>query len=220
MSDIIERLESLYDMASDHSDCIWKEAADEIDSLRQRVKELEHELWTSEIGKMKEQLSAMTKERDDWKYERDMMWDAGTAEEFEYIELRKKLTACERERDHLKFLYDELEKISNGFYDKLCVSQHYAQQLREALEEISDIDPDDGTAWFHEKADAALSLPHDTSALDAMVKDAERYRKLRSMHWSDGGLCVTNAYAVKLGHTCPSEDRLDAAIDAAMEGKE
>lgn len=46
-------------------------------------------------------------------------------------------------------------------------------------------------------------------------KDADRYRKLRAMHWSDKGLCVTMADSVKLGHDCPSLDRLDEAIDAA-----
>jgi hypothetical protein len=48
--------------------------------------------------------------------------------------------------------------------------------------------------------DAALSLPHDTSALDALVKDAARYRWLRS----------DSAYLPLRGAD------LDAAIDEAM----
>ena len=52
-------------------------------------------------------------------------------------------------------------------------------------------------------------------------KDAARYRWLRAKHWHDGGLCVvTNAKeTVRLGTDCPSHERLDAAIDAAREGK-
>lgn len=75
---------------------------------------------------------------------------------------------------------------------------------------------------------AILSTPADTAALDAYVstqvepwkKDAELYRKLRAMHWSDSPntLCVTYAHAVKLGYDCPSEERLDKAI-AAQEPK-
>lgn len=37
----------------------------------------------------------------------------------------------------------------------------------------------------------------------ALVRDAYRYRMLRSMHWSDGA-------------DCPSGERLDAAIDATL----
>ena len=32
------------------------------------------------------------------------------------------------------------------------------EELRKALEKIADTDPDDGTPWFHEVADAALAL--------------------------------------------------------------
>lgn len=54
---------------------------------------------------------------------------------------------------------------------------------------------------------------------DAML-DAERWRTLRALHWSDGGLCVTYAHAVKLGYDCPSEDRLDEAVDAITKSAE
>lgn len=52
----------------------------------------------------------------------------------------------------------------------------------------------------------------------ANEKDAERYRWLRAQHWNDSLLAVVAdpKDAVKLGHDCPSLDRLDAAIDAAM----
>ena len=50
-------------------------------------------------------------------------------------------------------------------------------------------------------------------------KDAERYRWLRAQHWSESALCVVSLpkqTAAILGCDCPSGDRLDAAIDAAM----
>ena len=53
---------------------------------------------------------------------------------------------------------------------------------------------------------------------DDVVRDADRYLFLRERNWSDSPLCVvTKPYeAVKIGHYCPSHDRLDAAIDAAV----
>jgi len=54
--------------------------------------------------------------------------------------------------------------------------------------------------------------------LDALRKDAERYRWLREQHWSEAEICVvTNPKdAIKLGYYCPSSVRLDSAIDAAI----
>jgi hypothetical protein len=47
-------------------------------------------------------------------------------------------------------------------------------------------------------------------------EDAERYRWLRAQHWDEAPIaCVANPKeAIKLGHDCPSLERLDAAIDA------
>ena len=52
----------------------------------------------------------------------------------------------------------------------------------------------------------------------AIRTDAARYRWLRSQNWNDGvlGVVVNPKTAVKLGHDCPSHDRLDDAIDAEM----
>jgi hypothetical protein len=54
--------------------------------------------------------------------------------------------------------------------------------------------------------------------LDAMRKDAERYRWLRSRHWNESDMAVAchPKKSVKLGFDCPSGERLDHAIDAAM----
>ena len=50
------------------------------------------------------------------------------------------------------------------------------------------------------------------------AEDAKRYRWLRRQHWNDSALCVVAEpkQNVHLGAYCPSEDLLDAAIDAAM----
>jgi hypothetical protein len=55
-------------------------------------------------------------------------------------------------------------------------------------------------------------------ALEAAVKDAERYRWLRIADWWRSPLCTISnpKKQAKLGSDCPSGDRLDAQIDAAM----
>lgn len=64
------------------------------------------------------------------------------------------------------------------------------------------------------EAEANLSV-----GLAADKRDAERYRWLRKQHWNEAELCVVARPkdAVKLGYDCPSLDRLDAQIDAAIE---
>ena len=52
----------------------------------------------------------------------------------------------------------------------------------------------------------------------ALRKDAERYRWLRIDDWWRSPMCVIRnpKDQAKLGSDCPSSDRLDAAIDAAI----
>lgn len=49
-------------------------------------------------------------------------------------------------------------------------------------------------------------------------RDAERYRWLRKRHWNDSTLFVVAGHhsLVRLGTDCPSDERLDEAIDAAI----
>lgn len=65
-----------------------------------------------------------------------------------------------------------------------------------------------------------LASDYDTmrTEIEALRKDAERYRWLREQQWNTSPICAVTRPkdAVKLGHDCPSLDRLDAAIDAAM----
>lgn len=53
---------------------------------------------------------------------------------------------------------------------------------------------------------------------EAVRKDAERYRWLRSQHWSESEIAVVSfpKKSVKLGSDCPTDHRLDDAIDAVM----
>ena len=64
-------------------------------------------------------------------------------------------------------------------------------------------------AW---QACAARMVP------DELRKDAERYRWLREQYWNSADICVVRnpKEAVKLGHDCPSFERLDSFIDAAI----
>jgi len=57
--------------------------------------------------------------------------------------------------------------------------------------------------------------------IQALRKDAERYRRLRGMTWHSSPLCVVSIpkKSVRPGLDCPSGDRMDAAIDAAMENE-
>lgn len=58
--------------------------------------------------------------------------------------------------------------------------------------------------------------------LQELERDAARYRWLRRQGWNEAELCAVAwpAQAVKLGHDCPSLDRLDTAIDAAIAKEE
>lgn len=53
---------------------------------------------------------------------------------------------------------------------------------------------------------------------EALRRDAKRYRFLRNQHWPVAYLAVVvnPKVSVKLGHDCPSGDRLDEQVDGAM----
>lgn len=57
--------------------------------------------------------------------------------------------------------------------------------------------------------------------LESYRADAERYRFLREQRWSESNMCVVlyPKNAVRLGHECPSGERLDCYIDAAKGGE-
>lgn len=51
------------------------------------------------------------------------------------------------------------------------------------------------------------------SELAALIRDAERYRKLRVLHWADGSLVVTSARNLYVGNQTFSGERLDETVD-------
>ena len=70
------------------------------------------------------------------------------------------------------------------------------------------------------QADQIVSADARIAELEAEVSglrvDAERWRKLRGMHWSkEDDFTVTRGRSVKLGFLAYSGEQLDAAIDAA-----
>ena len=74
--------------------------------------------------------------------------------------------------------------------------------------------PDKAIAVSRAIEQAVLQSPE----VQALMKDAERYRRLRGMTWHSSPLCVVSIpkKSVRPGFDCPSGDRMDAAIDAAM----
>ncbi|MEC4239128.1 hypothetical protein [Pseudomonas sp. DSV-1] len=71
------------------------------------------------------------------------------------------------------------------------------------------------------KAEVARSTEREIlqlAEIESLRKDAERYQWLRIADWWRSPVCVIRnpKEQAKLGSDCPSGDRLDAAIDAAM----
>ena len=101
--------------------------------------------------------------------------------------------------------------------DIIGLGQHYTRHVMamtsERLHEKSDIAAE--LAWRDEQIERLRA------ELAACREDAERYRWLRECDWNASPLCVVvrPKENVRLGSDCPSWSRLDAAIDAAREGK-
>lgn len=97
--------------------------------------------------------------------------------------------------------------------DVLC-SAPAARNERTKTEKIEAAKVDWKRSYYAE-ADNSDALRKECEALR---KDAERYRWLRSQHWDTAELCVVMdpKDAVKLGRTCPSGEYLDIAVDDAM----
>jgi hypothetical protein len=77
-------------------------------------------------------------------------------------------------------------------------------------------------AWHARSALAEPSQPAAERRAEAAEADARRYRWLREQNWFDGALCVVRDPKTALtsgrglGADCPSLNRLDDAIDAAI----
>ena len=137
--------------------------------------------------------------------ERDALKAEVEALKAEDVRLRN---ACSKENDDIcqtlgsalgypKFVDDPAIFPGATEADGVCIGDHVAASLA------------------CEAADMIAKLQGEVEALRV---DAEQYRWLRAQHWHDGPMCVVmNPRAcVKLGSDCPSDERLDAAIDAAI----
>lgn len=107
------------------------------------------------------------------------------------------------ERDALK---GQVETLTGWYANSLDV----VNEVTAILPGAHYMDPPDG---------GDVSIPEQVRR---MAKDSERYRWLRMADWWDSPLCAVRnpAKQVKLGSDCPSRDRLDVAIDAALQGEQ
>jgi hypothetical protein len=101
--------------------------------------------------------------------------------------------------------------------EELTLQHAYAEGRRDEQEGLSSVLP--GTTYMDPPDGGAPTI---LEQLQRQAKDAARYRWLRQQDWFDGELCVLRdpkkvlTRGIGLGADCPSLDRLDAAIDAAM----
>jgi hypothetical protein len=118
-----------------------------------------------------------------------------------YNIMKKQLAGISRERDVAKHNEQCTHEANKRMAKEL---QHYAQQLRDALEfAFASTLPyrtgTDGEPTLSDKcvqkAEAALSLPHDTSALDAMVKERDELELLYSEEFNRNNALVVELSA-------------------------
>lgn len=112
----------------------------------------------------------------------------------------------------------ELKESAAGLHDGMGGhADHCAELMEKAAKRIAEMEENATTQALALKAAKAMQQA-ETERADANERDAERYRWLRKRHWSDSTIAVVAVpkRSVKLGEDCPSEERLDAAIDQAM----
>ena len=100
------------------------------------------------------------------------------------------------------------------------VSQILIQEIGAAGPENAEDSARRACGVIQRQADQIVSADARIAELEAEVSglrvDAERWRKLRGMHWSkEDDFTVTRGRSVKLGFLAYSGEQLDAAIDAA-----
>jgi hypothetical protein len=115
----------------------------------------------------------------------------------------------------------KLAQEHEGKKGRVEVACHYRDDLRgairEAMQALGHTLSTSDSAAGNQKPNELTANADVSAYIASLVEDAERYRWLRQQYWNNAPLCVVAQpkQAVKLGHDCPSLDRLDAAIDAA-----
>lgn len=111
-----------------------------------------------------------------------------TLKQFAEAYAAKVLEEKEREIAELKAINMELQFQNNLFMKNEIELQAKNRELsasindlREALEEITNTDPDEGTQWFHSKAEQALAITpaqslqeHDNEVIERCANDLDR----------------------------------------------
>jgi FtsZ-binding cell division protein ZapB len=115
------------------------------------------------------------------------------------------------------------EAKANAAFALEAVNAHAALVARVAELEEENASWQQACGDIKEKCDTLhAELATLKSECERLRVDAERYRKLRMWDWFDGPLCVLRdpkkvfARGSALGADCPSQSRLDEAIDAAL----
>jgi septal ring factor EnvC (AmiA/AmiB activator) len=107
--------------------------------------------------------------------------------EGEFIKLEQQLATCEKER---KDGWIQAEHVAR----ELAASQRYAKQLREALEKVMKSE----NRW-PDFVIEALSLPRDTSALDALHMGLENCRLLAARHRKEDWALLILGFCAEAG---------------------
>lgn len=127
-----------------------------IEQLTARVRELEEENARLKTVPMKYRRMAFNAQLQD-----------------ESQELRAQLAAAQEECEFQRNAHKQAEELMLEQSNQLAAAQAYAEQLLEALEKLATIANQYAGHYPYQVAtivDAALSLPADTSALDAYVE--------------------------------------------------
>lgn len=137
-------------------------------------------------------------------------WDDYDALRTELTEANADFVRIANEREALLAERDarllQVDTLTDWYSNILYV----IREITAALPGAHYMDPPDG---------GDVSVPEQVRR---MAKDAERYRWLRMADWWNSPLCVIRdpKQQAKPGTDCPSRDRLDEAIDAALQGEQ
>lgn len=126
-----------------------------------------------------------------------------------------RITELKAENAALKEQYSKAEDANYNLQGKLLVAQNRIKILREALESVA------GSVSFGSNegfiADNALSTPDNTAELDALIKDAMRYRWMRDVA-DFPAICAPDGDEDDWDWVpMRNKEQINAAIDAAMQ---
>lgn len=129
----------------------------------------------------------------------------------DYQRLERDLAALQRELDNMTSAYNLRSDEVTGL---MAMNQELRTDLNDARMLLDD---------SREELTAEMKLVDALRAdLAAAQRDAERYRWMRAQQWDTSNLFVVagGKDRVKLGTDCPSSERLDALVDAAIASEE